>query len=178
MLPTLSEQTVYFLASVVFGAALSVLYGLVRLIRIANEKNAAVTVVGDILFFTAAGVLTSLFALPFNKGEVRGFIILGEGIGFLVMHFTLGAVFSRVSRAAILMLGKFTHKIFKMVKKLFRKVLNFMHFVLYNINVGIDKIMRKIFDKHSNYIVRKQKNERKRKKKKEVSARDRAGASG
>ena len=169
MLPTLSDQTVYFLASIVFGAALSALYGLVRLIRIAYEKKPAVTVVSDILFFAAAGVLTSLFALPFNKGEVRGFIILGEGIGFLTVHFTLGAVFSKISRAVIMTLGKFTRKIFKIVKKLFKKVLNFMHFILYNISVVIDKILRKVYVKKK-YQVRKQQNERKRKKKKKVLA--------
>lgn len=84
MLPTLSEQTVYFFASVVFGAALSALYGLVRLIRVLVDRN-FFDVISDILFFIAAGVLTSLFALPFNKGDVRGFIVLGEAIGFLRM---------------------------------------------------------------------------------------------
>ncbi|MBQ3417860.1 MAG: spore cortex biosynthesis protein YabQ [Ruminococcus sp.] len=170
MLPTLSDQTVYFLASIVFGAALSVLYGLVRLIRIAYEKKPAVTVISDILFFVAAGVLTSLFALPFNKGEVRGFILFGEGAGFLVVHFTLGAVFSKISRAVIMALGKITRKIFKIVKKLFKKVLNFMHFILYNIYVVIDKILRKVFVKKPKYQVRKHQNERKRKKKKKILA--------
>ena len=169
MLPTLSEQTVYFLVSIVFGAALSVLYDLVRLIRLIWEKKAIVNVAGDILFFVVAGVLTFLFALPFNKGEVRGFIVLGEAIGFLPVHMTLGAVFSRVSGAVILTLRKFTHKIFKIVKKLFKKVLNFMHFILYNISVVIDKILRKVYVKKK-YQVRKQQNERKRKKKKKVLA--------
>ncbi|MBQ6153017.1 MAG: spore cortex biosynthesis protein YabQ [Ruminococcus sp.] len=166
MLPTLSEQTVYFLVSIVFGAALSVLYDLVRLIRLIWEKKAIVNVAGDILFFVVAGVLTFLFALPFNKGEVRGFIVLGEAIGFLPVHMTLGAVFSRVSGAVILTLRKFTHKIFKIVKKLFEKLLNFMHFILYNISVIKDRVHRTVSEKKPKSRVRKQKNEQKRKKEK------------
>lgn len=166
MLPTLSEQTVYFLASIAFGAALSVLYGLIRLFRIANANKNAVTVVGDILFFFAAGVLTSLFSLPFNKGEVRGFILLGESVGFLLMHFTLGALFSRLSVTVIMSLRKIGRKIFKIVKKVFKKLLIFMHFILYNVGVVIDKILGKVSEKKQKSKVRIEKNERKRKKKK------------
>lgn len=165
MLPTLSEQTIYFLASVVFGAALSVLYDLFRLIRMMDEKNAAAAVIGDILFFVTAGVLTSLFALPFNKGEVRGFIILGEAIGFLLTHITLGAVFRKVSGAVIMTLKNIARKIFKIVKKLFQKLLNFMHFILYNISVVIDKIQGRVSVKKPKSKVRKLKNEQRRKKK-------------
>ena len=165
MLPTLSEQTVYFFASVVFGAALSALYGLVRLIRVLVDRN-FFDVISDILFFIAAGVLTSLFALPFNKGDVRGFIVLGEAIGFLSVHLTLGAMFARAFGAVIMALRKFTQKIFKIVKKLFQKVLNFMHFILYNINVIKDRVHRSVSKKKPKSKVRKESYEQKRKDKK------------
>lgn len=173
MLPSLSEQTVYFLASIAFGAALSVLYGLIRVFRIAYENKIFVTVIGDILFFFAAGVLTALFSLPFNKGEVRGFIFLGESLGFLLVHFTLGAVFGKASAAVIMTLRKIARKIFKIVKKVFKKLLIFMHFILYNVGVVIDKILGKVSEKKQKPKVRKEKNERKRKKK-EAAGRGRA----
>ena len=165
MLPTLSQQTVYFLASIAFGAALAVLYGVIRLFRYAVHSRTLPVILSDIFFFIAAGVLTSLFSLPFNKGEVRGFIIVGELIGFLTIHLTLGSLCARASEAFMMSLGKFGRKISKIVKKLFEKVLKFMHFILYNISELIGRIRRKVSDKKPKYQVRKSKNEYKRKKK-------------
>ena len=92
---SLSDQTAYFLWSIVFGMALAALYDLLRAVRMLTKARRTAVILTDILFFTLCGVLTSLFALPFNKGSVRGFIVFGESVGFLCFYLTLGRIMSR-----------------------------------------------------------------------------------
>ena len=74
---TLSAQTAYFLWSLVMGLALGMMYDIVRAARMLLRAGRLHVTISDIIFFAVCGVLTSLFALPFNKGGVRGFIVFG-----------------------------------------------------------------------------------------------------
>ena len=74
---SLADQTSYFLWSLVLGLVLGALYDIVRAVRMLTKARGARVIISDVLFFTVCGVITSLFALPFNKGDVRAFIIFG-----------------------------------------------------------------------------------------------------
>ncbi len=65
----------------------------------------------DIIYFIISGLITFLFVLKFNHGEVRFYILAGEGIGWIIYHITLGE-----------WIYKFSSKI---VKKLNFKILQF-----------------------------------------------------
>ncbi len=157
----LSQQTVYFLSSIAFGAAFSVIYGLLRSMIEAVSDRPAVSITADVLFFAILGFLTALFALPFNKGEVRGFIVLGEAAGFLVIHFTLSSWLSKIYRALFTLIRKILQKISKIVKKFYGILLKFMHFILYNVFEIVDKILSSV-KKQKPKLNRKYQNEQKR----------------
>ena len=130
---SLSDQTVYFLASIALGVALAVLYDVLRGTRMLFRFSGAAVAVSDILFFAVCGAVTSLFALPFNKGSVRAFTVFGEGLGFLTYRLTLGSVFGRFYEAIARLLRRFGSKICEILKNIYDFLLKTIVLLLYNI---------------------------------------------
>lgn len=139
---SLADQTVYFLASIVLGAALAALYDLVRAGRMLFRAGKVHVLVSDILFFALCGVLTSLFALPFNKGSVRAFIVIGEGVGFLAFRLTVGSIFGKFYALLARLLRQFIRKICEFLKNFFDLLLHAGTLLLYNVTVLLDRFIR------------------------------------
>ena len=143
---SLSAQTAYFLWSLVLGAALGVLYDVIRAARMVLRAGKIHVLISDVVFFAVCGVITSLFALPFNKGNVRGFILFGEAVGFLAYRLTLGAVMGKVYAFLSRVLLSFVQKIRRNLEKIFNYLLKAMGILLYNVNVLIDKSLKRAAD--------------------------------
>ena len=78
----LADQIKTFLLSIPLGMFLSaVFYVLEAFLRTDRKKGVAVWI-SDILFFCFAGFLSFCFLLVRTNGEIRGYAILGEIIGF------------------------------------------------------------------------------------------------
>ena len=87
-----STQVFTFLAAVILGGILCVIYDVFRALR-SCQKNSSVTVaVEDIVFWVFSSITTFILFLAGTNGEVRFFVILGEILGFVVIRLT----FSRV----------------------------------------------------------------------------------
>lgn len=137
---SLSAQTAYFFWSLVLGVALGVLYDLVRAVRMVLRAGRIHVMISDIVFFAVCGVITSLFSLPFNKGDVRAFILFGEAVGFLAYRITLGSVMGKVYAFFAKKIRSFVHKTRKLLQFFFNYLLKSIAFLLYNVNVVIDKL--------------------------------------
>lgn len=142
---TLSEQTAYFLWSIVLGAFIAALYDIVRAVRSLLRAGKLHAILSDVLFFVLCGIMTSLFALPFNKGSVRVFILFGELIGFLCYRLTLGQVMGRIYSIMSKGIVWLARKICELLKKIFDLLLKTASFVLYNVGVLIDRSKQKVF---------------------------------
>jgi hypothetical protein len=139
---SLADQTVYFLSSIALGAALAVLYDLVRAGRMLFRAGRVHMLICDVIFFALCGVLTSLFALPFNKGSVRAFIVIGEGIGFLTYRMTIGSIFGKFYAFLARVLRQFIRKNCEFLKNFFDLLLQAGALLLYNVNVLLDRFIR------------------------------------
>lgn len=140
MWSTLSDQTVYFLWSIALGAALGAVYDLVRAVRMLFRSGGARLAISDTVFFILCGIVTSLFALPFNKGGVRGFVIFGEAAGFLSWRLLPGSIIGKIYARIAENLRKFSQKISKLFEKTFIFLLKVAGRLLYNICVIIDRL--------------------------------------
>ena len=141
---SLSGQTVYFLASIALGALTAMIYDLVRAVRMLVRCSRIHVMISDVLFFFVCGILTTLFALPFNKGDVRAFILFGEAGGFLVYRLTLGSIFGKFYAAFARLLRRFIRNLCEKLKKFYDFLLKAIAFVLYNIVDLIDGIRRTV----------------------------------
>ena len=95
---TIAQQTWQFFSALLFGAALGVYYDLFRILRVAFPPGRVVAFVEDLFWWGSAGVLTVLFGIAGLGGQLRLFALLGEGIGFLLYHLTIGAAVMHLAR--------------------------------------------------------------------------------
>lgn len=137
---SLSAQTAYFLWSLVLGVALGMLYDVIRAARMVLRAGKIHVLISDVVFFTVCGVITSLFSLPFNKGDVRAFILFGEAVGFLTYRITMGSIMGKVYAFLARKIRSFVQKIRKILQIFFNYLLKSIAFVLYNVGVIIDKL--------------------------------------
>ncbi len=142
---SLADQTVYFLYSLVFGVMLSALYDIVRILRFMGFTKLWQIILSDVLYFFICAVLTVLFALPFNKGSVRYFVLFGEAVGFIVYRFTLGEKMAVVYCFIIRIVRKVVQKSLKYLLIFSNKVLKANRFVVYNVGVIIHKVQNIVF---------------------------------
>ena len=79
-----ASQVVFFLQSMLLGAALGVFYDVFRILRLAFPKGKVVIFFQDLLFFCTAAVATFVFLEYAQSGEIRLFIFIGEILGFVL----------------------------------------------------------------------------------------------
>ena len=130
---SLSEQARCFLASLLLGFILSLLYDLLRAVRLRRATKRRFTSALDLLYCAAFALLTFLFALRIGGGELRlymlAFIALGAYLSFALLSPLLRPLwdfwadclfaFARLLRAPLLLVKKYYGKLHKFAKKLF-----------------------------------------------------------
>lgn len=90
-----------FLYAVGFGFFLGAVYDVFRMCRLLFQKSDRAYRVSDLLFAVTAGLLVFLFALTVLNGQIRGYVLCGILLGFLLYAYTFGAFFARrLERAA------------------------------------------------------------------------------
>ena len=121
MIVTLSEQTLIFLYSCLFGVLLSCYFDLFRVIRLICGNRKTVTLVCDLLFFFSGTVFVYLFFVRFCSGQIRVYVLIGELLGFLICHFSVGALFMRFAVFIVRRILRFLPKPFLAIYRFFRK---------------------------------------------------------
>lgn len=94
----LSQQAAAFLWSVVLGGALGVVYDWFRIGRILKKKWWLTVFLEDLLFALAAALSTAFCFTLTNYGQVRLFLLIGEGLGFFVYFNTIGVLVTMQAR--------------------------------------------------------------------------------
>ena len=85
---SLDAQAQDFLASLLLGAALALLYDLLRAIRLRRKASGALTGALDALYCLLLALLSFFFALRIGGGELRLFMLLSALLG-AVLYFAL-----------------------------------------------------------------------------------------
>ena len=138
-----------FFYSLCLGVMFCILYDFFRALRMAIKFSDIVIFFQDIVYFFVISVITFVFLLSLTNGEIRGFVIFGILIGFLVFYFTFSKMLLKFSgktlRYLVLLFGKansilnvgfckadvFLSKIFKNIKNTFKKGLKKVKGLLY-----------------------------------------------
>ena len=110
---SLADQTKGFLLSLGFGFLMGILYDLVRIVRISISKSKKLILIFDLLYCIFLGFCSYIFFLVVNEGDIRGFLLLGEGIGFAIYYFSLGIVVFAASEKIVDSIKMFALKFFE-----------------------------------------------------------------
>lgn len=147
---TVAAQTQMFLLSCGFGFLLGLLYDVFRLVRMAFFSQKIVVFFQDILYFTVCGCLTFLFALTMNYGEIRGYVLLGEVLGWIIYYYSLGAMIFQASTAIVKALKKVVAFILLAISAPFQ----FLFQIFRGIGGFVVKMSKKMFEKfHINFRI-------------------------
>jgi len=114
-----------FVYALVTGVVLGVLYDFLRLIRLAFNSRFFI----DFLFWILSAFAVFSYLILFNSGAVRAQPLILILLGFIAYIFTLGKITVKFEKAAA--------KKIKNRLKSFKKVLQLLHRVYYNIKVFI-----------------------------------------
>ena len=115
-----NEQLAIFALSLGLGFLLGVLYDVMRAIRLSVTRSKIVLIICDVLYFILFGLISFLFILALNKGEIRFYIIMGEVIGAFFYYISLGIAVIKITDKAISLLRKFYSLAFKVVSAPFK----------------------------------------------------------
>lgn len=99
----IASQTTVFLLACLAGILLGAVYDLFRFCRVLHRDIKPLVFLEDLLFSLTASAVTFYFQLAFCNGWLRGFVLLGELLGFLLYRFTLGEITIRLFRLAVQM---------------------------------------------------------------------------
>lgn len=131
---TPSEQTMFFLYSVLMGACLGIFFDCFRVVRIILPHTTFFVVLEDILFIFIWAVALLVFSMEMCRGEVRFYYVIGNILGFTVYFFTVGKIVVGAIKAIVLVI----YKIFKFIYKIFVKP-------IIKVVVSVCQIIRRIF---------------------------------
>ncbi len=101
MYMALAPSTLLFFYAILAGAVLGVCYDVFRILRVARPPGKIGIIVEDLFFALICIIVTLVFLQIFTGGAFRFFIPVGEAVGFLLYHLTIGALVIRVARQVI-----------------------------------------------------------------------------
>ncbi len=107
------EQIITFIWAMLLGAALGLIYDVIRSLMSSCKYGGVAVFVADVLFLCFAGVVTFVFFILFSKGTIRFYALLGEGIGFGIWR----ATFSTLLRWCVLTVGRLIEQFFNLILK-------------------------------------------------------------
>lgn len=81
----------FFLASVLWGIILLVIYDGVRVLRRIVKHTKAAEWLEDILFWVVSGCLIFRMMYEMNDGRIRSFSILGVTLGMVLYHYSVSS---------------------------------------------------------------------------------------
>lgn len=110
-----NEQLAIFGSSLGLGFLLGILYDIMRAIRLSLTKSKIVLIICDILYFILFALISFLFILALNKGEIRFYIIAGEVIGAFFYYVSFGLTVIKITDKAVALLRKLYALIFKCI---------------------------------------------------------------
>jgi spore cortex biosynthesis protein YabQ len=86
-----------FLYACMLGVALGILYDVFRILRRALPLPAALVAAQDLLFFFLCAFFSFLFLMAQTDGRIRWFVAVGELLGAVLYHLTVGELVMAVS---------------------------------------------------------------------------------
>ncbi len=113
----------FFVLGVIFGAV----YDFFRFFRLLFN-NKAVTFILDFIYFIIISVLFFIALLGYNNGMVRSYYVVLAVLGFLFYIFTVFRITEKPVRRISSIIRKTFKKILQFVKRLYYNLFNKVHF--------------------------------------------------
>ena len=134
----------FFFMSILWGVIILLVYDILRILRRLIPHNVIILAIEDIIFWVLASLFIFAMIYTMNNGTIRGFSVMGMGIGMTLYHFIFSDLFVtwmtkalqlllrpvcilinrslRVLRFVTLKLKKYFSKLYFQLKKIVKSV--------------------------------------------------------
>jgi spore cortex biosynthesis protein YabQ len=154
MILPVEVQLYYFLSTLIAGLGVGVMYDIYRIIRGFNSPKKFMTAISDMLFWVLVAIITFIFFLQTNKGDLGYYTFIGLSIGVLIY-------FKYISKALLNALRWILYYIIKIFRLILIMLIYPFRLLRYGINLlffktselvvkgvkGSKKGIKKIIDK-------------------------------
>lgn len=103
---SLNHQIVTVLLSVFMGAIFCLLYDNFKAVRLYFHFKTFWVFISDILFFVLLALIEFCFLLSRTAGEIRGFVLATELVGFFLCRYTLSKIYLKVLKLFLGLLNR------------------------------------------------------------------------
>lgn len=114
---SVTKQLFDFLLAMLVGGLLGAVYDLFRISRLTFGGGRVGIFFQDLVFFLFCTIVTFLFLVVDNSGEIRAFLLVGELLGALLYFFTLGKLVLRTAERTVEPAKKAVHKAARAVRE-------------------------------------------------------------
>lgn len=161
---TRPQNTLAFLLFVLLGAALAVVWCILRAVRAQMREKGAFNIVLEALFGVLCAVCVKLLALGVYWGDVRGFMLIGAALGFWAVYetigrlltFVIGALLHAVIRFLLRPLGKFMCFIGRLIWKLCAFPVHLLKKTGLTLKNALKFMSRFVYNKNTKYTAKGQ----------------------
>lgn len=143
---SVAVQSMSFLYAFLFGAVTGLLYDIFRILRIAFPIGKVAVFIEDVLYLLSAGLLTFVYLLKFNSGEIRSYILLGTLLGFIVYYFTVGKLIIGSAKLIIKLIKIVLSFLFGILLIPIKKICSFLMFIFKKIAKILKKSLKKLLN--------------------------------
>lgn len=124
---------IVFLFSLLWGMFIYIAYDVFRFIRCLFRYNKKVVFITDILFMTLFAVAAFMFALAYNFGQLRIYMMVGFLTSFFVLRLTVGRLSIVIFSKLYSIFCAISRKIINFFKKNLAKLLKLFTPLVYNL---------------------------------------------
>ena len=147
---TVLGQLETFFYAILLGVAYSLLYDVFRCLHIKVLKGYWSIFISDILYWIILTLITYSFLLLFCNGNVRGYVLLGNLLGFVVCRYTISKIFLKFCFFIIIII----RKIISLISYPFFMLWGFMSKLYEKICLFSKKIVEILFQKKKKHLER------------------------
>ncbi|MDO4607750.1 MAG: spore cortex biosynthesis protein YabQ [Clostridia bacterium] len=156
----LSNQIISFFLSICLGAILCGCYDFIRAIRKIGFNSFFTVLLVDILFSVVSAFATFIFLIARTNGEIRGFVLFGELLGFFVFRFTFSNFLFKIFLFLLKKINNLLNKLNDIIiqsyvffEKLSKKFLLYFFAILKRVKKGLKNVSKVLYTNNNNVIM-------------------------
>lgn len=92
----ISAQTLSFFYAILLGAGLALVYDFIKLLHHNLLKSVVAIQLADVVFCIVSAVLSFCFFMLVSNGSIRVYLLLGEGVGFVLWSLLCSAHLQKI----------------------------------------------------------------------------------
>ena len=105
------NQIITFMLSIALGGIFYLLYDVIRAVRKVGFNSSLAVNIIDLIIWIIFAFATFIFLMARTNGEIRGYVLFGEAIGFVLIRASISKIWFRILRFVLLKIAYIKRKI-------------------------------------------------------------------